>query len=130
MKILLGYGGSRVSENVLDLAHKHAKAFKANIYIMTSMKQGPELKKEVIDKAESKLEKIKMSFKADDIPCESQASVSFHSPGEDLVEFAKNNDIDEIIIGVRKKSKVGKLVFGSTAQYVILEAPCPVLAVK
>ena len=130
MKILLGYGGSRVSENVLDLAHKHAKAFKANIYIMTSMKQGPELKKEVIDKAESKLEKIKMSFKADDIPCESQASVSFQSPGEDLVEFAKNNDIDEIIIGVRKKSKVGKLVFGSTAQHVILEAPCPVLAVK
>ncbi len=130
MKILLGYDGSGVSENVLDLAHKHAKAFKANICIMTSMKQGPELKKEAIDKTESRLEKIKMSFKADDIPCEPNASVSFQSPGEDLVEFAKNNDIDEIIIGVKKKSKVGKLVFGSTAQYVILEAPCPVLAVK
>lgn len=130
MKILLGYDGSGVSENILDLAYKHAKAFKASIYIMTSMKQGPELKKEAIDKTESKLEKIKTSFKADDIPCESQASVSFQSPGEHLVEFAKNNDIDEIIIGVRKKSKVGKLVFGSTAQYVILEAPCPVLAVK
>ena len=130
MKILLGYDGSGVSENVLDLAHKHAKAFKANIYIMTSMKQGPELKKEAIDRTENKLEKIKTSFKADDISCESQALVSFQSPGEHLVEFAKNNDIDEIIIGVRKKSKVGKLVFGSTAQYVILEAPCPVLAVK
>ncbi len=50
--------------------------------------------------------------------------------GEDLVRFAKDNDIDEIIIGVKRRSKVGKLVFGSTAQYVILKAPCPVLAVK
>ncbi len=130
MKILVGYDGSRVSENVLDLAHKHAKAFNADIYIMTSMKQDPELEKEDIDKAESRLEKIKTSFKADDISCESHASVSYQSPGENLVEFAKNNDIDEIIIGVRKKSKVGKLVFGSTAQYVILKAPCPVVAVK
>ena len=130
MKILVGYDGSRVSENVLDLAHKHAKAFNADIYIMTSMKQDPELEKKDIDKAESRLEKIKTLFKADDIPCESHASVSYQSPGEDLVEFAKNNDIDEIIIGVRKTSKVGKLVFGSTAQYVILKAPCPVVAVK
>jgi len=130
MKILVGYDGSRVSENVLDFAHKHAKAFKADICIMTSMEQGPELKKNDIDKAESRLEKIKTLFKADDIPCESHASVSFQSPGENLVEFAKNNDIDEIIIGVRKKSKVGKLMFGSTAQYVILNAPCPVVAVK
>ena len=130
MKILVGYDGSRVSENVLDFAHKHAKAFKADICIMTSMEQGPELKKKDIDTAESRLEKIKTLFKADDVPCESHASVSFQSPGENLVEFAKNNDIDEIIIGVRKKSKVGKLMFGSTAQYVILNAPCPVVAVK
>ncbi|MGW8186758.1 MAG: universal stress protein, partial [Desulfobacterales bacterium] len=52
------------------------------------------------------------------------------SPGEDLVQFAKENRIDEIIIGVRRRSKVGKLVFGSTAQFVILNAPCPVVSVK
>jgi nucleotide-binding universal stress UspA family protein len=130
MKILVGYDGLNVSENVLGLALKHAKAFKADIYIITSMQQGPELKKKDIDKTERRLEKIKTPFKADHIPCEPQVSVSLKSPGEDLVEFAKNNDIDEIIIGVRKKSKVGKLMFGSTAQYVILKAPCPVLAVK
>jgi nucleotide-binding universal stress UspA family protein len=130
MNILVGYDGSKVADDVIKLAHKHAKAFKADIYIVTSLEQGPGLKKEDIDKAESKLEKLRTPFKVDDIPCETQTSVSFQSPGEDLVNYAKDNNINEIIIGVRRRSKVGKLVFGSTAQYVILEASCPVVAVK
>jgi len=130
MKILVGYDGSKVAEDAVKLAQKYGHAFKADIHIMTSLEQSPELKKEDIDKAESKLEKLRTSFKSDGIACETQASVSYQSAGEDLVRFAKENDIDEIIIGVRRRSKVGKLVFGSTAQYVILEAPCPVVTVK
>ena len=130
MKILVGYEESRVADAALNLALKHARAFGADIFIVTSLEQSPALKKEDIDKAESKLEKVSKPFNADDIPCEARATVSYSSPGEDLVSFAKENDVDEIIIGVRRRSKVGKLVFGSTAQYVILEAPCPVVAVK
>jgi nucleotide-binding universal stress UspA family protein len=130
MKILVGYDGSKVAEDAVKLAQKHGHAFKADIYIVNSMEQSPTLKKGDIDKAESKLENLKKPFRVDDIPCETRVSVSYESPGEDLVRFAKENDIDEIIIGVRRKSKVGKLVFGSTAQYVILEAPCPVVAIK
>lgn len=51
-------------------------------------------------------------------------------PGEDIVQYAYEKDVDEIIIGIKKRSKVEKMVFGSTAQYVILEAHCPVLTVK
>ena len=120
MKILVGYDGSKVSDDVIKLAHEHAKAFKADVYIVTSLEQDPALKKEDIDKAESKLEKLKTPFRADNISCETQTSVSYQSPGEDLVNYAKDNNIDEIIIGIRRRSKVGKLVFGSTAQYVDL----------
>jgi len=130
MKILVGYEESRVADAALKLAHQHARAFGAEVLIVTSLEQGPELKKEDIDKAESKLEKIRESFTREDIACETHATVSYQSPGEDLVDQAKDYGVDEIIIGVRKRSKVGKLVFGSTAQYVILEAPCPVVAVK
>jgi len=130
MKILVGYDESKSAENALKLAQKHAKAFNADIYIVTSLEQSPTLKKEDIDRAESKLEKLRTSFKVDDIPCETQAIVSYQSAGEDLVRFVKENDMDEVIIGVKRRSKVGKLVFGSTAQYVILEAPCAVVAVK
>ena len=130
MNILAAVDDSSVSEKVLDLARLHANAFNAKIYVIRSMKQGPELEKGDIDRAERKLDKMKTLFKSEDIPCDSIVSVCSHTPGEDLVEFAIENDMNEIIIGVRKKSKVGKLVFGSTAQYVILKAPCPVVAVK
>jgi nucleotide-binding universal stress UspA family protein len=130
MRILVGYEESRVAEEALKLAQMHAKAFDAEIIVLNSLEQSPTLKKEDIDKAENKLEKIKTAFAADGVACETHASVSYQSPGEDLVNFAKENQVDEIVIGVRRRSKVGKLVFGSTAQYVILEALCPVLSVK
>ena len=130
MKILVGYDGSRVAEDALKLAQEHARVFEADIHLLTSLQQGPELQKEDIEKAESKLDHLKLNFNFDKIPCETHASVTYLTPGEDLVQFAKDNDIDLIFIGVRKRSKVGKLVFGSTAQYVILEAQCPVVTVK
>jgi len=130
MKILVGFDGSKLADDVIKLTHKHAKAFKADVYNLTSLEQGPELKKEDIDKAESKMEKLETSLKADGIPCNTKISVSLQSAGEDLVQFVKDNAVDEIIIGVKRRSKVGKLIFGSTAQYVILNAPCPVVSVK
>ncbi len=130
MKILVGYDGSKVAENALKLAQKLANAFEAEIYIVTSLGQGPQLHKVDIEKAEGELEYLRTPFNIDDIYCETHVSVSYLTPGEDLVKFATDNGIDMIFIGVRKRTKVGKFVFGSTAQYVILEAPCPVVTVK
>ncbi len=130
MKILVGYDGSRASEKALKLAQNHAKAFNADIYLLTSLEQGPTLQKEDIEKAEDDLENLKRPFKSDSIHCEADVVVSHLSAGEDLVQFIQENKIDEVFIGVKKRSKVEKLVFGSTAQYVILNAPCPVILVK
>jgi nucleotide-binding universal stress UspA family protein len=129
MKILAGYEESKVAEEALKLALKQARAFKADLFIVMVLEQSRELQKEDIEAAEDKMEKLKRTHNIDDLVCETSASVSFLSPGEYLVEFAQDNDIDEIVIGVKRRSKVGKLVFGSNAQYVILNAPCPVLTV-
>ena len=51
-------------------------------------------------------------------------------PGEDIVLFAQENDIDHIYVGIHKKSRTSKLILGSTAQYIILKANCPVISVK
>jgi nucleotide-binding universal stress UspA family protein len=116
MKILVAYDGSRAAEDALILAQEHARVFKADIHLFTSLQQGPELQKEDIEEAESRLDQLKLNFDLDKVACETHASVTYLTPGEDLVLFAKNNTIDCIFIGVRKRSKVGKMIFGSSAQ--------------
>jgi nucleotide-binding universal stress UspA family protein len=130
MNIMVGYDRSNVAKEALALAKKHAKAFGAKVYLLTTLAQSPELQLEDIQKAEHELERLQISFKEDGIPCETHAIVSSLTAGEYLVQFAQDNEIDEIVIGVRRRSKVGKLLFGSNAQYIILQASCPVVAVK
>ena len=51
-------------------------------------------------------------------------------PGEETVTAAEKADADLVFVGGRKRSPAGKAVFGSTAQEVMLEAPCPVTFVR
>ena len=130
MKIMVGYDRSNVAKEALELAKKHTKAFDAKVYVVRSLAQSREMKLEDIQKAEQELENIRRSFRDEGIACKTEAIVSSISPGEDLVQFAQEKEIDEIIIGVKRRSKVGKLLFGSNAQYIILQAPCTVVSVK
>jgi len=83
-----------------------------------------------LDKIKSHLEYLKETIEKEGISCETHLLIRGIVPGEDIVEFANDQKIDEIFIGIVKKSKVGKLFFGSNAQYIILEAPCPVVSIK
>ena len=130
MKFLVGYDRSQAAEDVLELARDYAKTRDADVFIVTVLRQSPTTDTLDIAKAEGELGYLRTPFNIDDIPCETYVAVSYLSPGEDLIQFAKENNIDKIFIGVKKRSKVGKFVFGSTTQYVILNAPCPVVAVK
>ncbi len=130
MKIMVGYDGSDASKEAVKVAKKRAKDTDAKVYVLTSMVQGSEKEQEDIGKAERELDYVKSTFDQADIPCEVHLLIRGLSPGEDIVNFAIEKRIDEIILGVEKKSKVGKFIFGSTAQHVILEAPCPVVTVK
>jgi nucleotide-binding universal stress UspA family protein len=51
-------------------------------------------------------------------------------PSEELVRAAQAHDASLIVIGLRHRTPVGKFLLGSHAQRVLLEATCPVLAVK
>jgi nucleotide-binding universal stress UspA family protein len=53
-----------------------------------------------------------------------------HDSAEELIRTAEAIDADFIVIGLRRRSPVGKLLLGSNAQRVLLDAACPVLAVK
>jgi len=130
MKILVGYDGSNSGKEALDLAKNHAIAFKGEIDVVTSMIKGTERERKDMDQAKRGLEYAEALFKENNVPCKTHLLIRGLSSGEDLVEFSQENNIDEIIVGVKRRSKVGKLLMGSTAQYVILNSSCPVVTVK
>ena len=130
MKILVGYDGSNSAKEALNLAKIHAKAFGATVSVVTSMEKGTEGQREEIAQSEKGLDWAKSVFEENGIDCDTHLLIRGLSPGEDIVEYARENQVEEIIVGVKRRSKVGKLLMGSTAQFVILQAPCPVVSVK
>ena len=130
MKILVGYKGVNVGQEIVKVALDHATAFKGEVLVVTSMIGGDKAEQILVQEAEENLEKIKKYFDEKKVPCKTHLLIRGFDPGEDLVKFANEKKVDEIIIGVKSRSKVGKLLFGSTAQVVILQAECPVVSVK
>jgi nucleotide-binding universal stress UspA family protein len=130
MKFLVCLDDSNTSKAALALATEYTTAFKAHLSIATSMRKGTENEKKEISATEGLLDDLKNTVEKQGIPCETHLLIRGLSAGEDLVEFAKEQKVDLIFIGIKRRSKVEKLVFGSTAQYVILNADCPVITVK
>lgn len=50
-------------------------------------------------------------------------------PADVLLETAVDHDAVLLVIGLRRRSPVGKLILGANAQRILLDAACPVLAV-
>lgn len=130
MKILVGYDSSNSSKAALKLACTYAKALDAQIAIVTSMVEGDSDDVQKIARAEKKLDWAKSYAEEEGITSSPHLLVRGMTPGEDLVQFASENSIDAVFIGVKRRSKVGKILFGSNAQYIIVKAHCPVMTVK
>ncbi len=135
MKILLFCKNTKANAEALEIAVEQAKAFKGSVSLVGCIAEKPEIPsdvaEEIIKKAEeSQQEYIEKIFTPAGIDCTSDVIMTTASFGEEIVQYAENNDIDIIIMGIQKRSKVGKVFFGSSSQYIILEAPCKVLTVQ
>ena len=123
MKFMVCYDGSDASRAALKLAEEYAAGFSAAIHVVASTPAAGEVPAADWGAVQADLDrerdKCVVEVLADDL-----------TDGESLVGYAEREAVDAIFVGVRKVSKVGKLLFGSTAQYVILSAPCPVISVR
>ncbi len=130
MKILVAYADTKESQLALELAKTHAGFFDAEILLVSSSEGGKGENPERLSQITMKLEKFKASLNEEGIACEVTQLARGLSPGEDIVFFAEDNNVDLIYVGIQKRSRTSKLLLGSTAQYIILKASCPVISVK
>ena len=130
MKFMVCYDRSNAATEALKLAQKHAGVWDAELEVVYTLTREEPLKHSYIKNEEDNLEKELNTLLGDDgISYNGRVYVTSLTAGEQLVEFAENKKVDQMFVGITKTSKVGKLLFGSTAQYVILHAPCPVVTV-
>ncbi|MEE9913818.1 MAG: universal stress protein [Deltaproteobacteria bacterium] len=130
MNLVLAYDGSDASKTALDLTKKLAKEMNAKVNVVVSRIGGRASDTKDIDEAEMQLKFVEEALAEAGINCEQHLLIRGLQPGEDIVDFAEDVHADFIIVGVAKTSRVGKILTGSTAQHVILNATCPVITVK
>lgn len=129
MKVLVGFLKSPEGEAALDAAIAEAKLRGATLVVVHSLFGGGR-DEEKLPEYTTALREIGERLDAEGVGHEIRELVRGNSPGDDLLTFAEEEQVDLIVIGIRRRSPVGKLVLGSNAQDILLGATCPVLAVK
>jgi len=131
MKFLVCYEEASPSAVILKEAQAHAKVWNATLEIVKAVTRELPIKHSKILEMEKEMEtSVSEQIGDDNVSYNVQLLVTSLEPGEKVVKFAEEEEIDLIFLGIIKKSKVNKLFFGSTAQYVILHASCPVVTIN
>jgi nucleotide-binding universal stress UspA family protein len=129
MRIMMYYDGTEESKEAISIAKLHGKAFNAKIEVVSSLPKGGEQQLKEIKERENELEYVKTVFEKENIPCETHLLIRGHEAGEDILRFAEDKNVDEIIIGTQKRTRVEKFLLGSVAQHVVYNANRPVVIV-
>jgi len=75
-------------------------------------------------------ERVQRVLDASGLKTELKQFVRGKSPVEEIEDLVATLPVSLLIIGLRKRSPVGKLILGSVAQDILLNVACPVLCVK
>jgi nucleotide-binding universal stress UspA family protein len=128
--IVVGYVPKPEGHAALRLSTVEAKMRGSSLLVVNSHRGGREFDQDEGAEIESQLDEVRKQLSDGGVEHEIRQLVRGLDPAEDLIKVANEVSAELIIIGLRKRSPVGKLILGSNAQRILLDAPCPVLAVK
>ena len=128
MTIVVGYVSKPEGRAALRRAAEEARLRGTRLVVINSSRGAREAGEDA--EREQELRGIRESLAAYGIEHEVRQLARGAEPAEDLIAVAEEVAADFIVIGLRRRTPVGKLILGSNAQRILLDAPCPVLAVK
>ena len=128
--VVVGYVPKPEGEAALSKAIDEAKLRGTKLVVVNSHRGGQEFDGDAARKAEQDMDAVRSRLDEAGVSYDLRQLVRGFEPAEDLISIAEANSAELIVIGLRRRSPVGKLILGSNAQRILLDAHCPVLAVK
>jgi nucleotide-binding universal stress UspA family protein len=128
--IVVGYVPKPEGEAALAKAIEEAGLRGSKLVVVNSHRGGSEFDTSTARRTEEEMAAIKDRLDAAGIEHDIRQLVRGFEPADDLISIAEASGAELIVIGLRRRSPVGKLILGSNAQRVLLDAHCPVMAVK
>ncbi len=130
MAVVVGYVPTKEGRAALRRAAEESLLRHSRLIVINSSRGGKDFDAEEAVRFESELRTIEGRLDAAGVNHEVRQLVRGNDPSEDLIAVAEEVDAEFIVIGLRRRTPVGKLILGSNAQRILLDASCPVLAVK
>lgn len=127
-RIVVGYIPTAEGVAALDTAVELARQDGAHLTVVNTGRDG-NYADPTFASAED-IDTIDLQLANADVAHDVRQPTSGRPAADEILAAATEVDADLVVIGVRRRSPVGKLVTGSTAQQILLDAPCAVLAVK
>jgi nucleotide-binding universal stress UspA family protein len=128
--IVVGYVPSPEGEAALERAVSEAQLRHATLIIINSQRGGRTADYHELALTDEQVQAIHDQMHAAGIEHEVRGLVRGNDPADDVVAVAEETNAELIVIGLRRRTPVGKLIMGSNAQRILLDADCPVMAVK
>lgn len=128
MKILVGYVPTPEGEAALEAAAIEAVLRSASIVLVNTTRGDAYVDERYANQAE--LDAAEARLRERGVGVAIRHGVGSGDIAAELLSAAVDENAALIVIGLRRRTPVGKLILGSTAQRVLLESPIPVLAVK
>ena len=128
--IVVGYVPKPEGRAALERATAEAKLRDLPLVVVNSSRSS-QAGDEITDPdLEAQLDEVRAELAGSGVEHEVRHFVRGLEPAEDLITIAQEVEAELIVIGLRRRTPVGKLILGSNAQRILLDASCPVLAVK
>jgi len=128
MSVVVGYVPTREGETALDHAMGEARSRGARLVVVNTSRGDALVDERYVD--DDQLATLRAKLVRSGVDHEVVHTMRGREASEEILAVAEERRAELVVIGLRRRSPVGKLLLGSTAQRVLLDAPCPVLAVK
>jgi nucleotide-binding universal stress UspA family protein len=126
--IVVGYVPKPEGEAALERAVAEAQLRSEDLVVVNSTSGGAYA--DASWATDEQLAGVRQQVEAAGVPYELVHAVVGREPADHLVEVVEKAHASLLVIGLRRRTSVGKFLLGSSASVILMHAPCPVLAVK